>query len=331
MFDTIIVGGGPAGLSAALHLAFHKRNVLVIDRKTGPLFYTLTELWNVPGFVAQTGVQIQKTMKLEAEKAGAKIVSGSVAQVSGKAGEFVLETEKGGRFEAKTVLLATGVARYHPLIDGEYEPFLKYAAKGNTFYCPDCESPELLGKDIVVIGVAGANSAVSEAAPLAEFAKSVRLLLTGGTEFKPEFEAKRQKLNLEVIEGQIASVDGKKGIVKAVILEDGTRVEADGFYISSPKVPRSDLAKQLGLQLAPKGHIKTGWRGQVQLEGAEDGEFLAGVWAAGDVQPQTQQVSIAAGSGNIAAVMIDQYLQKLEPRSLGHQAHPDHKTELQQH
>ncbi len=318
MFDTIIVGGGPAGLSAALHLAFHKRSVLVIDRRSGPLFYTLTELWNVPGFVAQTGVQIQKTMKLEAEKAGAKIVSGSVSQVSGRAGQFVLETTKGEKFEAKTLLLATGVARHHPLISGGYEPFLKYAAKGNTYYCPDCESPELLGKDIVVIGVAGANSAVAEAAPLAEFASRVRLLLTGGTEFKPEFEAKRQKLNLEVIEGQIASVDGAKGMVRALILEDGTRVEADGFYISSPKVPRTDLAKQLGLQLAPKGHIKTAWRGQVQLEGAADGEFLAGVWAAGDVQPQTQQVSIAAGSGNIAAVMIDQYLQKLESRSLGH-------------
>ncbi len=105
-------------------------------------------------------------------------------------------------------------------------------------------------------------------------------------------------------------------MVKALILEDGTRVEADGFYISSPKVPRSDLAAQLGLQLSVKGHIKTGWRGQTQLEGATEGEFVAGVWAAGDVQPQTQQVSIAAGSGNIAAVMIDQYLQKLEPRKL---------------
>jgi thioredoxin reductase (NADPH) len=78
MFDTIIVGGGPSGLSATLHLAFHKRSVLVIDRRTGPLFYTLTELWNLPGFVAQTGVQIQKTMKLEAEKAGAKIISGNL-------------------------------------------------------------------------------------------------------------------------------------------------------------------------------------------------------------------------------------------------------------
>lgn len=90
------------------------------------------------------------------------------------------------------------------------------------------------------------------------------------------------------------------------------------------------MAKQLGLQLGPKGHIKTGWRGQVQLEGASDGEFLAGVWAAGDVQPQTQQVSIAAGSGNIAAVMIDQYLQKLEPRKLGQHANPDLKIDLVQ-
>jgi thioredoxin reductase (NADPH) len=317
MYDTIIVGGGPAGLSAALHLAFHKRSVLVIDRRTGPLFYTLTELWNVPGFVGSTGVQIQKSMKLEAERAGAKIVSGNVTKLSGSVGNFALETEKGESYEAKTILLATGVARYHPLVAGDYEPFLKYAAKGNTYYCPDCESPELIGKNIVVIGVGGANSAVAEAAPLAEFASSVRLLLTGGTELKPEYEEKRQKLNFEIIQGQIEGVDGAKGIVKALILEDGRRVEADGFYISSPKFPRSDLATQLGLQLSAKGHVKTGWRGQTQLEGAAELEYLQGVWAAGDVQPQTQQVSIAAGSGNIAAVMIDQFLQTFEPRSLG--------------
>jgi thioredoxin reductase len=55
LFDTVIVGGGPAGLSDALHLSFHGRDALVLDRRTGPLFYTLTELWNVPGLIGQTG------------------------------------------------------------------------------------------------------------------------------------------------------------------------------------------------------------------------------------------------------------------------------------
>jgi thioredoxin reductase len=120
-----------------------------------------------------------------------------------------------------------------------------------------------------------------------------------------------------VIVGQIASVDGGKGKVNAVVLEDGFQVAADGYYIASPKHPRHDLANQLGLELAVTGHIKTGWRGQGKLKEAAADDWLEGVWAAGDVQPQTQQVSIAAGSGNIAAVMIDQYLFKHEPRRLG--------------
>ncbi len=317
VFDTVIIGGGPAGLAAALHLAFHGRDALVLDRRTGPLWFTLTPLWNVPGFVGQSGVAIQKAMQQEAIRAGAKVQSGSVTRISGSVGEFVLETEKGETHHAKTVLLATGVARHHPLVNGEYEPWLKYAAKGNTYYCPDCEAPELTGKDLVVIGVGGANSAVAEAIPLVEFAARTRLLLTGGAEFKPEWEKKRRALGLEVIRGSIQSVDGSKGIVRAVILEDGTRVEAEAWYVSSPKEPRNDLARQLGLEIGPKGHILTLPRGQARLAGRADDAWLEGVWAAGDVQPQTQQVSIAAGAGNRAAVMIDQFLQKREPRSLG--------------
>ncbi len=316
-YDTIIIGAGPAGLSAALHLAFHQRSVLVIDRRTGPLPFTLTPLYNVPGFVHKRGVDIIKHMEQEAIKAGARLERGNVQQISGAAGDFTIQLESSTIFQAKTVLLATGVARYHPLVAGSYQPFLPYAAKGNTYYCPDCESPELLGKHIVVIGVGGANSAIAEALPLLEFAASIRLLLTAGQDFKPEWEEKRVAHKLEVIHGQIAAIEGSRGIITALILEDGARVTADGYYVSSPKFPRNQLAQQLALELSERGHIKTGWRGQTKLLGAVDGDWLEGVWAAGDVQPQTQQVSIAAGSGNIAAVMIDQYLQKKSPRKLG--------------
>jgi thioredoxin reductase (NADPH) len=306
LFDTVIVGGGPAGLAAALHLAFHKRAVLVIDRRTGPLFFTLTPLWNVPGFVGQNGVSIQKMLLSEAKKAGAKLENCSVTKISGEFGQFVVETDRDHSHHTRTVLLATGVARYHPLVDGDYTPWLPYAAKGNSFYCPDCEAPELTGKDVVVIGVGGANSTVAEAMPLASFARSIRLLLTGGQEFNPEWEAKRQKYGFEVLSGQIKAVEGKRGHISALVLADGSRVTADAFYVSSPKHPRNDLASQLGLDLGEKGHILTTPRGQA----LRNGETVAGIWAAGDVQPQTHQVSIALGAGNRAAVMIDQTLTK---------------------
>ncbi len=316
IYDTIIVGAGPAGLSAALHLGFHQRSVLMIDRRTGPLPFTLTPLYNVSGFDHERGVDIIKRLEKQALAAGAKLERGNVVKVSGQANEFSLELQNGITHQAKTLLFATGVARHHPLVGGEYEPFLKYAAKGNSYYCADCESPELLGKHIVVIAVGSANSAVAEALPLLEFAASIRLLLTADTALKTEYEAKRSEHKLEVIAGQISSIEGSRGMISALILTDGTRVTADGFYISSPKFPRNQLALQLGLETTERGHIKTGWRGQTKLSGKPDGEWLEGVWAAGDVQPQTQQVGIAVGSGNMAAVMIDQYLQKIAPRRI---------------
>jgi thioredoxin reductase (NADPH) len=317
IYDTVIIGAGPAGLSAALHLAFHQRSVLIVDRRTGPLPFTLTPLYNVPGFDHERGVDIIKRMEKQALAAGAKLERGNVKSIVGTAPEFSISLESGAVHQAKTVLLATGVARHHPLVGGEYEPFLKYAAKGNTYYCPDCESPELLGKHIVVIGVGSATGAVAESLPLLEFAASIRLLLTAGTQIKPEYEAKRAQHKMEILTGSIASIEGSRGTISALVLEDGTRVTADGFYVSSPKFPRNDLAIQLGLETTERGHIKTGWRGQTKQTNKPDGEWFEGVWAAGDVQPQTQQVSIAAGSGNIAAVMIDQYLQKTAPRKLG--------------
>jgi thioredoxin reductase (NADPH) len=316
-FDAVVVGGGPAGLGAAIHLAFHHRRVLVVDRRSGPLPYTLTPLYNVPGFAAQRGVDILRSLEAQARHAGAHLERGNVVKVQGGAGAFTLTLEDGRLYRAQTLLLATGVARHHPLVNGDYAPWLKYAAKGNTYYCPDCEGPELLGKDIVVIGVGGANAAISVSKPLLEFARRVRVLLTGGMDLKPEWEQLRADLGLEVLRGHIHAVEGERGIVSALVLQDGTRVVADGYYVDSPKLPRNDLAKQLGLALGPRGHILTGPRGQARMEGGAADAYVEGVWAAGDVQPQTQQIAIALGCGNIAAVMIDQHLQHRQPRRLG--------------
>src|SRR5262245_45218830 len=117
LYDTAVVGGGPAGLTAALHLAWHDRRVLLVDRATGPLFYTLEKLWNVPGMPGATGVEIQKRLKAQAAERGAEIVHGSVVSIAGREGDFQLRGAKGEEWHAKTVLLATGVARYHPTVD----------------------------------------------------------------------------------------------------------------------------------------------------------------------------------------------------------------------
>src|SRR6185295_13645224 len=89
LHDTLIVGGGPSGLTAALHLAWHQRKVLVIDRVTGPLFFTLEQLWNVPGMPGATGAEIQKRLKRQAEEMGAVVQRGSVVKAEGQEEDFL--------------------------------------------------------------------------------------------------------------------------------------------------------------------------------------------------------------------------------------------------
>jgi thioredoxin reductase len=301
LYDTLIVGGGPAGLSAALHLAWHNRKVLVLDRRSGPLFYTLTKLENVPGLPSQTGVQIMKILRQQAETMGAKVQKANAVKVSGKLGDFVLETEAGETFKSKTVLLATGVARYHPTIDGDYTQCLRYAGKCNLYYCPDCEAPEIEGKTTLIISTGSVGGALGMAKHLIEHSKKLAILFTEEHTLRNEQQAWLNENSIPVFTGEIATFEGKKGCLNALVLKDGTRLEYEAYFVSSPKIPRTNLAQQLGLNLREKtGHIEpASQRGDTNIPG---------VWIAGDVRPMTQQVSIALGTGNIAAVHIDQFL-----------------------
>lgn len=305
LYDTLIVGGGPAGLSAALHLAWHGRPVLVLDRVTGPLFYTLEKLYNVPGMPEARGIEIQKILKSQAEARGAKVKRANVVEAAGAEGDFRLRTEAGDTFRGKTVLLATGAARYHPLVNGDFEPCFAYAGKGNLFYCPDCEAPEIRDKDTIVVGVGKTASAGAMALGLSRYTDRLRVLATGDDgEVPAELGARLEQRGIAVTRGEIKNLVGAtKRTLAGLELADGRTLHADCFFVSSPTLGRVDLAGQLGVELAPSGHHA--------LPKSQRGDTVVpGVWIAGDLRPMTQQVSVAMGTGNIAAVMIDQYLRK---------------------
>jgi thioredoxin reductase (NADPH) len=303
LYDTLIVGGGPAGLTAAIHLAWHDRKVLVIDRVTGPLFFTLEQLYNVPGMPEVRGSEIQKRLKEQAETMGAEVQRGSVVKAEGKEGDFLLTGEKGEQWRGRTVLLATGVSRYHPLVDGDFTPCFHYAGKGNLFYCTDCEAPEVQGKDTIVIGVGSAESAAGTAVGLSRYTDRLRILATAGTELSERHAGKLRTKGIAMIPGQIKRLIGEHRELKGVELQDGTVLTADAFFVSSPARGRTDLAQQLGVEIASTGH-------HAQPKSQRGDTNVPGVWIAGDLRPMTQQVAVAMGTGNIAAVMIDQHLRK---------------------
>ena len=188
LYDTLIVGGGPAGLTAALHLGWQQRRVLLIDRVSGPLFFTLEQLWNVPGMPGATGAEIQKRLKAQAVERGAEVRHGNVVKAEAAEGAFVLTGAKGESWRGRTLLLATGVIRYHPTVDGDFTPCFAHAGKGNLFYCTDCEGPEISGRDTIVIGTGHAEWAAAMAIGLARYTPRLRILATAGTKISDERE-----------------------------------------------------------------------------------------------------------------------------------------------
>ncbi|HEY0556055.1 MAG TPA: NAD(P)/FAD-dependent oxidoreductase [Thermoanaerobaculia bacterium] len=306
LYDTLIVGGGPAGLTAALHLGWQQRRVLLIDRVSGPLFFTLEQLWNVPGMPGATGAEIQKRLKGQAVERGAEVRHGNVVKAEGTEGAFVLTGAKGESWRGRTLLLATGVIRYHPTVDGDFTPCFAHAGKGNLFYCTDCEGPELFGRDTIVIGTGPADWAAATAVSLSRYTEKLRVLLTGGRELSATSAARLRERDIPVLEGEIQSlVQGEKRNLSGLELKDGTRLAAEAFFVSSPAHGRTDLAMQLGVEIASTGE-------HAQPRSQRGDTNVPGVWVAGDLRPMTQQVAVAMGTGNIAAVMIDQHLRKLD-------------------
>lgn len=305
LYDTLIVGGGPAGLAAALHLGWHRRRALVIDRVSGPLFFTLEQLWNVPGMPGATGVEIQKRLKAQAVEMGAEVQRGNVLKAEGREGEFLLTGTKGAKeasWRGRTLLLATGVSRYHPTVDGDFTPCFAHAGKGNLYYCADCEGPELFGRDTIVIGTGPADRAAATAVGLSRYTEKLRLLLTGDSAPSESWAARLDERHIPVLQGEIHQlVEGEKRRLAGLELQDGTRLDAEAFFVSSPAHGRTDLALQLGVEMAADGE-------HANPRSQRGDTNVPGVWIAGDLRPISQQVAVALGTGNLAALMIDQHL-----------------------
>jgi thioredoxin reductase (NADPH) len=283
--------------------------VVVIDRTTGPLFFTLEQLHNVPGMPALTGAEIQKRLRAQAKEMGAELARADVVRVAGSAGDFVLTAAGGEEWRARTLLLATGVARFHPTVDGDYTPCLAYAGKGTMFYCPDCEAPEVAGKDTVVIGAGGADAAAAMALGLTRYTRRLRLLLTGDTALSAARAAELAAAGIAVLTGRIHHLQGDRRELRGLDLEGGGSVSAEAFFVSSPARGRTQLAAQLGVEMGTGGE-------SVEPRSPRGDTNVPGVWVAGDLRPITRQVAVAMGTGNLAAVMIDQHLRRQDVQSL---------------
>ncbi|WOD63363.1 NAD(P)/FAD-dependent oxidoreductase [Niallia taxi] len=292
-FDCVIIGGGIAGLQAAIQLGRYKHNVLVIDSGIGRSILCKS-YHNILGYPdGISGTELRQKGRQQAESLGVEFLSMTATNVEKQDDYFVIDTES-GQYEAKRLLLATGIIDNIP-------PFAElYPCLGISVYlCPDCDGYEVKNKKTIVIGngKVGANMALT----LTYWTKELVYVNHGGEAIGEEVQKKLAEQNIPVIDKEIKKVEADGSSLQGFTLNDGEFLDGKhGFIAFGGNIVKSELAKQLGVEILENNHISV--NGRTKMTNVEN------VWAAGDVVAHSEQVTIAMGDGSQAAIWIHKSL-----------------------
>src|SRR3989338_8127758 len=303
LYDLIIVGAGPAGLTASIYAScFHLKHIVISTTLGGQLLFA-PHILNYPGYININGKELTEKMAGQVRERGGKIVTGSVTNISSsKTGRFKLETNDRQKFQAKAIILATGTERRKLNIPGEVE----YTAKG-VHYCATCEQFDYEGKICAVFG--GANSAVQAAVELAQAAGKVYIIYRGSQlrgdpiwliqiEKNPKIEVIYATEVLEI------KGDGEK-LTGVVLKSTGEKLlSVDRVFIEIGGVPGTALVIPLGVVMDKGGYIKVDDKLATNIPG---------IFAAGDLVSyglSIEQISTAVGLGARAAASAFAYLKE---------------------
>jgi len=324
-YDLIVVGGGPAGLTAALYAAREGIDTLVVERAAlGGQAATTQWLDNVPGFADGVGgADFSRQLRRQAERFGVEMLQAQeVSRLHTHDNYHCVDTADGSEYSARALLLAPG-SRYRRLgVPGEET----YIGAG-VHYCATCDGPFYKGRPVAVVG--GGNSATEESLLLVRYVKHVTLLVRGD-EIKASQVLKEKLLGHPQIDvryqTEVAGFHGQGGKLTAVTIKDkrtGERSEIDpaGVFVFIGLDPNTDFLRTTGIRLDPWEFVVTGHDlvhdgdrppGFVMRDPAFLETSVPGIFAAGDVRAgSTKQVASAAGEGASAALVIREYLKRV--------------------
>lgn len=310
MYDAVIVGGGPAGLSAAIYLARAKCKVLVVEKeKTGGQITITADVVNYPGLGKISGVELAAQMEQQARGFGAEFLSAEVIGL--KLDQDVKEVETtAGTVEALSVILATGANPRKVGFAGEKQ----FQGRG-VAYCATCDAEFFTGMDIFVVG--GGMSAVEESMFLSRYGRSVTILVRGDKFRAPQTAvdalAKYENVNVR-FNTVVDAVGGETMLSYADIRNDVTGEtqhftpksgETFGVFVFAGYVPNTGLFRNL-VALNEQGYIITDEKQETNVKG---------VFAAGDVCiKELRQVVTAVSDGAVSAVAAERHAAALHDR-----------------
>jgi thioredoxin reductase (NADPH) len=300
-YDVIVLGGGPAGLTAGIYLGRARVKTLIIDSGSlgGQMIMTYA-VANYPGVLEASGRDIAMTMKAQAKQFGCDLLSNvEVRRVDLSGSDKVVEIEDEGTFTASAVIIATGgVPRTLGLKSEE-----TFKGRGIS-YCATCDGDFFTGKHVVAIG--GGNSAIEEAVALAKYAASVTVVHEfdhfQAHPFAVEEARKNAKLRF-LMEQDIREFVGGENLESVVVSHkrtgEVTEIPASGAFIFIGYVPNTAMFR---------GQIALNDRGEI-LADEEMRTNVAGVFAAGDSRlKRHRQITTAVADGTIAALSATEYL-----------------------
>lgn len=301
--DVIIVGAGPAALTAAIYTTREDIDTLLFERGVvGGLAAVTDKIDNYPGFPdGVEGLVLAEDLRKQAERFGAVIELGEVTAIKDEGEYKRLETTSGDMF-ARAVLIATGSDYKKVGVPGEAE----YYARG-VHYCATCDGAFYRDKKIVVVG--GGNSAVQEAIFLTRFTSHIDLLVRSTIKAS---DVLQKELQTYVDQGKITvhlatttdEIVGENNVVKKVkATKDGqaTEFDVDGVFVFVGLEPNSQFIKDSPIRLDEIGFVITDQHMQTSMKG---------VFAAGDIRSgATMQIASAAGEGATAALKLREYLE----------------------
>ena len=302
-YDTIIIGTGVAGYSAAMYSARLGLKVLIIGETPGGTLALTGKVENYPGFISIDGQELTDKLEEHAKKYDVETITDIVDKITREKNSFLVQS--GDRFfSSKTIILATGTELKKLNIPGEKEFF------GNgVSYCALCDSESIKGKVVAVTG--GGDAAVKEALLCTEHAKKV-YIINNEKELHPE-EAHNKILNKKIKEGkievindnEILEIKGKKQVETLLLKKEfkgKKELLVQGLFIYIGNVPRSELAKTIGAKLNSQGEV-------IVNENCETN--IKGFFAAGDVTNKDwKQAILAASQGVTAAYYAYNYCRK---------------------